>query len=113
MLNLLVLRAKNPPHLAEFYELLGLRFQSEKHGNGPDHMACDTGAGILEIYPSSTVHASTSSVRLGFAVHDLDDRCRAVTRSEGRLVSAPHASPWGRRATIQDPEGHFVDLVEA
>lgn len=112
MLNLLVLRAKSPPRLAEFYGILGLKFQPEKHGSGPDHMACDTGAGILEIYPCSAHHASTSSVRLGFAIRDLDERCKAVARSEGRLVRAPHTSPWGRRATIQDPEGHFVDLVE-
>ena len=112
-LNLIVLRAQDPPALAEFYGLLGLRFEPEQHGNGPRHMACDTGAVVIEIYPSTEAQPSTRSVRLGFAVDDLDGRCNAVAASRGRLVRAPHVTAWGRRATIQDLEGHIVDLLEA
>ena len=113
MLNLLVLRAQDPQNLAEFYELLGLRFLPEKHGAGAPHMACDTGAGVVEIYPCTATQTSTRSARLGFTVDDLDGRCAAVRASQGRLVRAPHATSWGRRATVQDPEGHVVDLLEA
>lgn len=112
-LNLIVLRAQDPPALAEFYGLLGLRFQLEQHGNGLRHMACDTGAVVVEIYPCTDTHPSTRSVRLGFTVDDLDGRCDAVAMSQGRLVRAPHTTVWGRRATIEDPEGHIVDLLEA
>ena len=36
-LNLLVLRARDPHALADFYGSLGLAFQLEKHGSGPVH----------------------------------------------------------------------------
>ena len=112
-LNLLVLRARDPYALAHFYCSLGLAFQLEKHGSGPVHLSCETGGGLLEIYPCHKEHASTRAVRLGFTVDDLDARCIAVASNNGRLLRAPHLTQWGRRATIEDPEGHTVDLVEA
>jgi len=111
-LNLLVLRARDPQGLADFYGLLGLTFERERHGTGPDHLSCETGNGLLEIYPCANEHVSTSAVRLGFAVGDLDAQCTAVAASRGRLVRKPHSTQWGRRATIEDPEGHTIDLVE-
>lgn len=113
LLNLVVLRARDPVALAEFYALLGLKFSPEKHGNGPEHMACDTGAGVLEIYPRSEHAGSTSAVRLGFSIDQLDARCRAIPATRGQLLREPHPTRWGRRATILDPEGHTVDLVES
>ncbi|SEH12890.1 hypothetical protein SAMN05428974_0588 [Sphingopyxis sp. YR583] len=111
-LNLLVLRAHNPERLAGFYTGLGLRFTPEKHGSGPLHMACDTGHGIFEIYPCSEAHTHTRGVRIGFAVTDLDGHCRQVESGFGRLVRAPQVTEWGRTATIEDPEGHVIDLTE-
>jgi len=35
-LNLLVIRAKHPAKLAEFYRCLGLEFLLEQHGTGTD-----------------------------------------------------------------------------
>ena len=31
----------------------------------------------------------------------------------GRLVTAPNDSPWGRRAVIDDPEGHRIELTQS
>lgn len=111
-LNLLVLRARDPKALASFYGSLGLTFQKERHGAGPEHMSCETGGGIFEIYPCVDELGSTRAVRLGFTVNDLDARCVAVGKNRGRLVRGPHVTRWGRRATIEDPEGHTVDLLE-
>ena len=113
LLHLLVLRAQDPCALADFYGLLGLSFEREKHGTGPEHMACDTGAGVLEIYPCTSDRGSTRSVRFGFRVDDLEQCCRAIAASQGKVVHAPRMTAWGRQATIQDPEGHIIDLVEA
>ena len=112
-LNLLVLRARDPKALANFYGSLGLAFQEERHGSGPEHLSCETGGGLFEIYPCLDEAGSTRAVRLGFTVDDLDARCLAVSENRGRLVRRPHATRWGRRATIEDPEGHTVDLLEA
>lgn len=39
--------------LKGFFEGLGLRFVAEKHGDGPDHYACNlrVGGPVLELYP--------------------------------------------------------------
>lgn len=110
--NLFVLRARDPNALAFFYGSLVLTFQKERHGSGPEHMSCQTGEGILEIYPGLDEVGSTRAVRLGFTVNDLDARCSAVGENKGRLVREPHVTRWGRRATIEDPEGHTIDLLE-
>jgi predicted enzyme related to lactoylglutathione lyase len=112
MLDLVVLRAREPQVLASFYSKLGLHFCAERHGNGPEHMACDTGRGVVEIYPYTDPASSTRAVRLGFRVTAIDERCLAITATGGRLLRAPRPSPWGKRATIEDPEGHIIDLVE-
>lgn len=112
MLNLVVLRAREPQRLAHFYELLGLAFVSEKHGSGPEHMACDTGRCVIEIYPSSPENPSTRSVRLGFKVTNLHSRCERIIRAGGRLRRPPKDTSWGMIATIEDPEGHVIDLTE-
>lgn len=112
-LNLVVLRARDPYALANFYGFLGLVFQSERHGTGPEHLSCETGGGVLEIYPCRSELKNTRAVRLGFTVNDLDSRCVAAAAHNGRLIREPHSTQWGRRATIADPEGHTVDLLEA
>lgn len=112
MLDLLVLRAREPRSLARFYNVLGMEFATEKHGSGPEHMACDTGAGVLEIYPCQHDSQSTRSVRLGFRVSDLDGRCARIAAAGGAVLQRSRGvSP--RRATVQDPEGHIIDLREA
>ncbi len=41
--TLVVLYSDKLEEVKEFYELLGLKFQKEKHGKGPEHFACDLG----------------------------------------------------------------------
>ena len=71
ILNLLVLRSSAPHELAAFYEGLGLSFVRERHGNGPEHLACSTRGAIFEIYPEQDGQ-STRGTRIGFAVDDVD-----------------------------------------
>lgn len=112
MLNLLVLRAKDPARLARFYGAFGLSFVQEQHGNGPVHLTCELGDSVLEIYPYQESQGETSGARLGFRVDSID-RAIAACTAEVRILSAPKLTQWGRRAVIQDPEGHKVELTEA
>ena len=98
MLNLLVLRARDPRGLAEFYGLLGLRFVPEKHGNGPDHMACDSGGSVVEIYPRKSGQESTRSVRLGFAMLQRTT-ATAVSRFYGEFFA--RFDSWTSLAAVQ------------
>jgi lactoylglutathione lyase len=111
-LNLLVLRARDPERLARFYGAFGLSFTREQHGNGPVHHACELGGSVLEIYPYQESQGETTGARLGFQVDSID-HVLAACAAEARVISVPKLMPWGRRAVIQDPEGHKVELTEA
>lgn len=45
-----VLRCSDLQKSVEFYTAQGLTFVLEKHGNGPEHFAADTGSLVIELY---------------------------------------------------------------
>ncbi len=112
-LNLLVLRSPDPSGLADFYSRLGLAFERHWHGNGPEHFGAESGGTVLEIYPLDSTGGATAAVRLGFAVADVDKSCSDLLAAGGTAVRSPCASQWGRRAVVQDLDGHKVELTEA
>jgi predicted enzyme related to lactoylglutathione lyase len=112
-LSHLVLRATEPLRLAAFYEALGLKFHKERHGRGPEHVSAALGGGVLEIYPLSSGQQATTGLRIGFSVEDLEIACRSAQSAWGEVVISPKATEWGRQATLRDPAGHLVDLVQA
>jgi len=38
--------------LLKFFTALGLVFESEQHGRGPKHYACQRGGQVFELYPA-------------------------------------------------------------
>lgn len=112
-LNLVVLRSADPARAVAFYERLGLQFERHRHGDGPEHLAAAAGSVVLEIYPRRDESDSTRSVRLGFRVAGLDRLLEELGRCGTPVVVPPRDSPWGRRAVVDDPDGHRVELVEA
>lgn len=112
-LNLVVIRAADMERAAAFYRLLGLTFQKHRHGSGPEHFACEMGQSVFEIYPRKDKTDSTASVRLGFSVASLHKVVAELQAAGATIVSPPKDSPWGRRAVVDDPDGHRVELTEA
>ena len=111
--NLIVIRAQDIDALVEFYSLLGCEFEKHSHGKGPEHYAHESDAAVFEIYPFIEGGPSTLGVRIGFLVESVDDAVKCMVNSgKGKLVSEPKDSPWGRRAVIDDPEGHRVELLQ-
>ena len=52
-LNLLVLRTPRLEEMLTFYSTLGVSFECERHGSGPQHYATTLADGlVLELYPS-------------------------------------------------------------
>ncbi len=111
-LSLIVLRARDPERLANFYELFGCSFEVEQHGSSPVHYACAHDRTVFEIYPRSARQATTRAVRLGFEVADLSDACARAVASKGEILSGPKSTRYGRRAVLKDPEGHTLELTE-
>ncbi|MES2462339.1 MAG: VOC family protein [Armatimonadota bacterium] len=111
-LNLVVIRSADLERAAAFYTLLGLSFQKHRHGTGPEHLTCEMGQTVFEIYPRKTETDSTASVRLGFRVASVESAIADLQAAGAVIVSPPKDSPWGRRAVVDDPDGHRVELTE-
>ena len=112
--NLIVLRAADAVALSKWYSMLGCAFEKHSHNGGPEHFAHESSGVTFEIYASSESNAPTTGVRLGFAVESVVEAIERVQASEaGRVVAGPKESPWGRRAVLEDPECHRIEIVEA
>ena len=112
-LNLIVLRADDVPALVRFYTALGMQFEAHQHGKGAPHWAWEAADGtVFEIYPKRNAADSTQSVRLGFAVPNIEQTLAGLNGHSYTVISAPKLSQWGKRAVVDDPEGHRIELIE-
>jgi lactoylglutathione lyase len=111
-LNLVVIRAADPERAVRFYEIMGLVFEKHKHGSGAEHFASE-GNVVFEIYPRTSESESTSATRLGFRVGDINATIARLVAAGVNVVSPVKDSPWGRRAVVDDFDGHRVELTES
>lgn len=100
--NVYVIKTDEPEELRRFFEALGLSFQDEKHGNGPEHVSCERNGQVLEIYPE-TGHEAAAPVTPGSAEPEFDPRPLFMeTGCEGRhfvhACPTPHTFPGRIRA---------------
>ena len=109
--SLLVLRAKNPEHLAKEWTAFGLDFSRESHGDGPIHFVCKVGNLIFEIYPLGEEHSPTTSVRVGLRVADLESLLTELPPGMN-LVKAPQDNRGHATAIVRDAEGHTIELTQ-
>ena len=98
--------------VADFYALLGIHFERERHGVGPEHLAGRLGSQVLEIYPQSG-NVDSSGVRLGFDISSVDAAVNAVRQAGGSVVSEPRRGTWGYRAVLADPDGRRVEIIQS
>lgn len=110
-LNLLVIRSVDIDAAARFYAVVGLHFNRHTHGSGPEHYASEDSEVVFEIYPRTTGQVPTAATRIGFSVDSVDELTTRLLSAGGRLVCSPNDSPWGRRAVVEDPDGHRIELV--
>ena len=107
-LFLLVIRCFDIEKTKLFYEIIGLKFKQEKHGNGPIHYSCDLGDVIFEIYPVKPPELPTRN-RLGFLVDNLTE---VVLRLEHNNVILTNLGFKNAFTAITDPDGRTVDLMQ-
>jgi catechol 2,3-dioxygenase-like lactoylglutathione lyase family enzyme len=111
-LNLVVIFSNDLQRSVEFYTSLGLTFTLERHGNGPEHFASEIGGLVFEIYPRPADGENSGPARIGFRVASVDEALATLKLRGVRVLSAPHDSPWGRRAVVSDPDGRRVEISE-
>ena len=107
-LNLLVLWTPKLEDLRGFYSALGARFESERHGNGPEHYAATLSDNmVLELYPTLDGAPSDPRLRLGLSVEDIKETLRSLGQT-----ATPRQTQWGLCALVRDPDGRTVELVQ-
>jgi lactoylglutathione lyase len=137
-LNLVVIYVSDVAKTRAFYERIGLTFQAERHGRGPEHYSTNVGETVLEIYPAKALaeSAAAPAVRLGFDVKDVRgivaqlveppstqgcvdngivaDAASIDTRAAAHtiVVTEPAENADGWRALVRDPDGRKVELFE-
>lgn len=105
-LSLLVIRAADLEASKAFYAKLGVRFQTEQHGQGPVHLSSTLGPTVFELYPSDA--EGHAPVRLGLVVGCLDS---VVSEFDGSAVKVLDRE--GTRVIVAvDPDGNKLELTE-
>ena len=105
LVNLVVIRCADIERAATFYRALGLVLTRESHG-GPVHYSSQLGDCVFELYPLKP-GASSTGVRLGFVVSDVNSILAAVVLHGGKIIES------GARVVIEDVEGHRIELTPA
>jgi catechol 2,3-dioxygenase-like lactoylglutathione lyase family enzyme len=89
-----------------FYEVLGLRFQNEKHGNGPLHFSAIASGVVIELYPvtsGSEGAVAADPRRIGFAVSNPEQIAALLM-----IAGTPQISP----RCFRDPDGRTIEIVQ-
>ena len=93
----------------EFYsQHFGLEVKSAEPGESAWLLAGGLTLGFHVGDPSS----NPWSCNLGFGVADVDATCAALEAAGVAIAMAPYDAPWGRAASLVDPNGFTVWLTQ-
>lgn len=104
-ISLLVIRCLDIEVSKNFYELLGLSFTKEKHGNGPLHYSCEHEGCVFELYPNKEEPPKDNN-RLGFKVSSLESMLKNITPVESYNFAGKTIY------VVADPDGRKIELSE-
>ena len=112
-IRLLVLRTSNTKLLADFYSLLGLKFEYHKHDNSPYHYSATIKETILEIYPlAKNQDKPDKNLRLGFGIENFDQVMITLKTSQVDFSQEPTQTEFGFMTIIIDPDGRKIELYK-
>jgi lactoylglutathione lyase len=116
VMNLIVLRTGAIETMLAFYRALGLTFMQEQHGTGSIHYSTQLGDVTMEIYPAEAGQApdrkAGGATMIGIKVASVDAVAETLGNMGIQMLSAPKDSAWGRRATVLDPDGRLIELMQ-
>jgi predicted enzyme related to lactoylglutathione lyase len=111
-LGLLVIRSDDLERAAEFYSAIGLQLVKHSHPPCGVHYSTTNSPCVFEICQREEGQSPTTSVFFGINVESIDNALRLVPDKGGRIKAAAKDSDWGRMATVSDPDGHSLMLIE-
>lgn len=80
-LGFVALRCGDLERSRRFYEVLGLAFAEEKHGDGPRHLSTKLDGAVLELYRRRSEEGGPDLATLGLKVAD-PDCITAITHAD-------------------------------
>ena len=111
-IRLIVIRTNDQKRLADFYTLLGFRFEYHRHGNSPMHYSAIIGNMTLEIYPMTKSQTEIDKyLRLGFAIDNFDETL-TILRNNEIIFSEPTLTEFGFLTIVSDPDGRKIELYK-
>lgn len=93
----------------KFYRALGVDVRETKHG-GTVHFTCSLAGVHFALYPGE-VAGPQSACQLGLMITNLDGSLVALKALGATILAPPTQKPWGMTATIEDPDGRKIELV--
>lgn len=112
-IRLIVVRTADMARLADFYTLLGLKFEYHKHGKSPYHYSSTIGNTTLEIYPLAKDQTEADKeLRLGLAVDDFDNTIQLLKDKNTEFLSEPMQTEYGFMTIVKDPDGRKIELYK-
>jgi predicted enzyme related to lactoylglutathione lyase len=108
-LNAVLIDTRDVKRLVAFYrDRLGLPLREESHGSAP-HWGCFL-AGLHFAVHEERDAAQSSRVAISFAVDDVDQAIAELRQGGVTIVEEPVDRPYGRLASVRDPDGNLVYL---
>ncbi len=104
-ISLLVIRCQDIEASRGFYEMLGMSFAKQKHGDGPTHYSCEYEGCVFELYPNKGESPQDNN-RLGFKVSGLASIIEKVGASDSYEFSGNTIH------VVADPDGRKVEISE-
>jgi len=103
----------NLENMVRFYEILGCEFDKVKVSIGGELFRSSIRG--FELSLMSIQSAQTGGypkVMMGFRIHDLEKKVKQMTAIPGVImILDPTDMPDGKKAILQDPDGHSVELL--
>lgn len=111
-ISLIVIRTNDQKRLADFYSLLGFRFDYHKHGNSPFHYTATLGSFVLEIYPLAKNQTEPDkNLRLGFTIDNFEETLERL-KNNGIAFSSATLTDFGLLTIVSDPDGRKIELYK-
>lgn len=108
-LAVLILRCEKPAQIAKFYQdVLGLPLEKRNK----NEFTCMLGATFFAVHGLQPGQATTTNAEIGIHFPDLDKFVKGLIRKKIELNEPIKDYPWARAATILDPLGNSIYLMQ-
>ncbi|MGZ3743716.1 MAG: VOC family protein [Pseudobdellovibrionaceae bacterium] len=103
----------NLENMIRFYEILGCQFSKVKVDIGGEIFRSRLDGVELSLMSIKSVQKSEiSKVMMGFKVNNFESKLKLLALVPGTLlILDPSDMPDGRKAIIQDPDGHSIEIM--